>query len=44
MQVVVELKDRKHLDKLLREVRAVAGVRRVDRRMTGGTPRAEAFS
>ncbi len=43
MQVVVELKNRKHLDKLLREVRAVAGVRRVDRRMTGGTPRAEAL-
>ncbi|MGH2627282.1 MAG: ACT domain-containing protein, partial [Anaerolineales bacterium] len=43
VQVVVELRNRKHLDKLLREVRAVAGVLRVDRRMTGGTKRAEAF-
>jgi guanosine-3',5'-bis(diphosphate) 3'-pyrophosphohydrolase len=35
--VVCELRDRKHLDKLLRQVRALAGVLRVDRRMnTGG--------
>jgi hypothetical protein len=32
---VVELRDRKHLDKLLRSVRSVAGIRRVERRMTG---------
>jgi GTP pyrophosphokinase len=34
--VVCQLKDRKHLDKLLREVRSIAGVLRVDRRMSGG--------
>jgi guanosine-3',5'-bis(diphosphate) 3'-pyrophosphohydrolase len=34
--VVCQLKDRKHLDKLLREVRSIPGVLRVDRRMTGG--------
>jgi GTP diphosphokinase / guanosine-3',5'-bis(diphosphate) 3'-diphosphatase len=34
--VVCQLKDRKHLDKLLREVRSISGVLRVDRRMTGG--------
>ena len=34
--VVCQLKDRKHLDKLLREVRAISGVLKVDRRMTGG--------
>ncbi len=44
IQVVVELRNRKHLDKLIRELRAVAGVLRVDRRMTGGTTRAEAFN
>jgi GTP pyrophosphokinase len=44
MQIVVELRSRKHLDKLLREVRAVAGVLRVDRRMSGGGARAEAFN
>ncbi len=44
MQVVVELRSRKHLDKLLREVRAVAGVLRVDRRMSRGGAREEAFN
>jgi GTP pyrophosphokinase len=34
--VVCQLKDRKHLDKLIREVRSIPGVLRVDRRMTGG--------
>jgi len=34
--VVCQLRDRKHLDKLLREVRSIAGVLRVDRRMDGG--------
>ncbi|HEX5760953.1 MAG TPA: bifunctional (p)ppGpp synthetase/guanosine-3',5'-bis(diphosphate) 3'-pyrophosphohydrolase [Thermoanaerobaculia bacterium] len=44
IQVVVELRNRKHLDKLIREIRAVAGVLRIDRRMTGEATRAEAFS
>ncbi|HYN19585.1 MAG TPA: bifunctional (p)ppGpp synthetase/guanosine-3',5'-bis(diphosphate) 3'-pyrophosphohydrolase [Thermoanaerobaculia bacterium] len=39
--VVCQLKDRKHLDKLLREVRSIAGVLKVDRRMTGGGRMAE---
>ena len=34
--VVCQLRDRKHLDKLLREVRAISGVLPVDRRMSGG--------
>jgi GTP diphosphokinase / guanosine-3',5'-bis(diphosphate) 3'-diphosphatase len=34
--VVCQLRDRKHLDKLLREVRAISGVIRVGRRTTGG--------
>jgi len=34
--VVCQLKDRKHLDKLLREVRSISGVLRVGRRTTGG--------
>jgi GTP pyrophosphokinase len=34
--VVCQLRDRKHLEKLLREVRSIAGVFRVDRRMDGG--------
>jgi guanosine-3',5'-bis(diphosphate) 3'-pyrophosphohydrolase len=34
--VVCQLRDRKHLDKLLREVRGVSGVIRVDRRMSSG--------
>jgi guanosine-3',5'-bis(diphosphate) 3'-pyrophosphohydrolase len=38
--VVCQLRDRKHLDRLLREVRGVSGVLRVDRRMnTGGGDR-----
>jgi GTP pyrophosphokinase len=44
MRVVVALRNRKHLDKLLREVRGVAGVLRVDRRMSGGGGRAEALN
>lgn len=44
VQVVVELRDRKHLDKLLREVRALSGVLRVDRRAGTGSGRAEAFN
>ncbi|HET9225411.1 MAG TPA: bifunctional (p)ppGpp synthetase/guanosine-3',5'-bis(diphosphate) 3'-pyrophosphohydrolase [Thermoanaerobaculia bacterium] len=40
--VVCQLKDRKHLDKLFKEVRAISGVFRVDRRMTGGGLLAEA--
>ncbi|HKV07029.1 MAG TPA: bifunctional (p)ppGpp synthetase/guanosine-3',5'-bis(diphosphate) 3'-pyrophosphohydrolase [Thermoanaerobaculia bacterium] len=35
--VVCQLRDRKHLDKLLREVRGVAGVLRVSRRMSSGS-------
>jgi guanosine-3',5'-bis(diphosphate) 3'-pyrophosphohydrolase len=34
--VVCQLKDRKHLDKLLREVRSIPGVLKVDRRTTDG--------
>jgi guanosine-3',5'-bis(diphosphate) 3'-pyrophosphohydrolase len=34
--VVCQLRDRKHLDKLLREVRSISGVLRVGRRTTGG--------
>ena len=34
--VVCQLKDRKHLDKLLREVRSIPGVMKVDRRMNSG--------
>src|SRR5215210_5193662 len=34
--VVCQLRDRKHLDKLLREVRSISGVIRVGRRTTGG--------
>ncbi len=37
IEVVVELRDRKHLDKLLRVVGAVPGVLRVDRRMSGNS-------
>ncbi|MEA2603939.1 MAG: diphosphokinase / guanosine-3,5-bis(diphosphate) 3-diphosphatase [Acidobacteriota bacterium] len=36
ISVVCQLRDRKHLDKLLKEVRAIAGVLRVNRRMSGG--------
>jgi len=36
ISVVCQLRDRKHLDKLLKEVRAIAGVLRVHRRMSGG--------
>jgi GTP pyrophosphokinase len=39
--VVCQLKDRKQLDKLLREVRGISGVLRVDRRTTGGGTMAE---
>lgn len=35
VEAVVELRDRKHLDKLLRTVRSIVGVRRVERRMSG---------
>ena len=34
--VVCQLRDRKHLDKLLAEVRAISGVLRVGRRNSGG--------
>jgi GTP diphosphokinase / guanosine-3',5'-bis(diphosphate) 3'-diphosphatase len=37
ISVVCQLRDRKQLDKLLREVRSIAGVLRVDRRTTSGT-------
>jgi GTP diphosphokinase / guanosine-3',5'-bis(diphosphate) 3'-diphosphatase len=37
--VVCQLKNLKHLDKLMREVRAIAGVLEVDRRMSGGSSR-----
>jgi GTP pyrophosphokinase len=37
ISVVCQLRDRKQLDKLLREVRAISGVLRVDRRTTGGS-------
>ncbi|HEX9945687.1 MAG TPA: bifunctional (p)ppGpp synthetase/guanosine-3',5'-bis(diphosphate) 3'-pyrophosphohydrolase [Thermoanaerobaculia bacterium] len=36
ISVVCQLRDRKHLDKLLREVRSVSGVLRVGRRTSGG--------
>jgi guanosine-3',5'-bis(diphosphate) 3'-pyrophosphohydrolase len=36
ISVVCQLRDRKHLDKLLREVRTISGVLRVDRRTSGG--------
>jgi len=36
ISVVCQLRDRKHLDKLLKEVRSIAGVLRVHRRMSGG--------
>jgi len=42
--VVCQLRDRKHLDKLLKEVRAVSGVFHVDRRMDGGGKAAEALN
>jgi GTP pyrophosphokinase len=35
ISVVCQLRDRKHLDKLLREVRAISGVLRVGRRTSG---------
>ena len=35
--VVCELRDRKHLDKLLAQVRAISGVIRVDRKMSSAT-------
>jgi GTP pyrophosphokinase len=42
--VICQLKNRKQLDKMLREVRAIPGVLRVDRRMDGGLgERAEAL-
>jgi guanosine-3',5'-bis(diphosphate) 3'-pyrophosphohydrolase len=37
ISVVCQLRDRKQLDKLLREVRAISGVLRVDRRTTSGS-------
>jgi guanosine-3',5'-bis(diphosphate) 3'-pyrophosphohydrolase len=37
ISVVCQLRDRKHLDKLLREVRSISGVLRVDRRTSGGS-------
>ncbi|MEM7481306.1 MAG: bifunctional (p)ppGpp synthetase/guanosine-3',5'-bis(diphosphate) 3'-pyrophosphohydrolase [Acidobacteriota bacterium] len=40
ISVVVQVRDSKHLDKIVRRVRALAGVRSVDRRMSG--PRAGA--
>ena len=36
ISVVCQLRDRKHLDKLLREVRGISGVLRVDRRTSSG--------
>ena len=39
ISVVCQLRDRKHLDKLLREVRGISGVLRVDRRTTTGSRR-----
>ncbi|HEV7507855.1 MAG TPA: bifunctional (p)ppGpp synthetase/guanosine-3',5'-bis(diphosphate) 3'-pyrophosphohydrolase [Thermoanaerobaculia bacterium] len=36
ISVVCQLRDRKHLDKLLKEVRSISGVLRVHRRMSGG--------
>ena len=43
--VVCQLKDRKQLDRLLNELKAIPGVMRVNRRFTGGgkTPAAEAI-
>ncbi|HTG35888.1 MAG TPA: bifunctional (p)ppGpp synthetase/guanosine-3',5'-bis(diphosphate) 3'-pyrophosphohydrolase [Thermoanaerobaculia bacterium] len=37
ISVVCQLRDRKQLDKLLREVRSISGVLRVDRRTSGGS-------
>ena len=42
--VVCQLRDRKQLDKLIREVRAISGVFRVDRRMSGDGRTADAMS
>src|SRR6202035_3115737 len=42
--VVCQLRDRKHLEKLLRSVRSIAGVLRVDRRMSAGGSTAEAMN
>ncbi|HEY4573126.1 MAG TPA: TGS domain-containing protein, partial [Thermoanaerobaculia bacterium] len=44
ISVVCQLRDRKHLDKLLREVRAISGVLRVGRRATGGGQQLEALN
>jgi len=45
ISVVCQLRDRKHLDKLLREIRGIAGVLRVGRRMSaGGGDQLEALS
>jgi GTP pyrophosphokinase len=45
ISVVCQLRDRKHLDKLLREIRGISGVLRVGRRMsTGGGDQLEALS
>jgi GTP pyrophosphokinase len=41
--VVCALRNRKHLDKLVRDVQALAGVLRVERRMSGGRAPAEAL-
>jgi len=43
ISVVCQLRDRKHLDKLLKEVRSIAGVIRVHRRMSGGGNHLEAL-
>ena len=40
ISVVCGLRDRKHLERLMRNVRALAGVLRVDRRMNGGATEA----
>ena len=43
IETVVELKDSKQLQKLIREVRALPGVLKVDRRMSAAGAREKAF-
>jgi GTP pyrophosphokinase len=37
IEVVVQVRDRKHLEKILKALRAIPGMTRVERRMNGGT-------
>jgi GTP pyrophosphokinase len=44
IEVVIEVRSRKHLEKLRQAIRAVPGVLQVDRRMSGGGRHAEALA